>query len=53
MYIIDILQISPTDGPPEGGTVVTLEGFNFGVQSIVTVTVAGVPCNTVTFMDRK
>ncbi|XP_065937958.1 plexin A3 [Magallana gigas] len=48
-----VTKISPTDGPSEGGTVVTLEGFNFGVQSIVAVTIAGVPCNNVTFMDRK
>nr|XP_034305133.1 plexin-B2 [Crassostrea gigas] len=48
-----VTKISPTDGPPEGGTVVTIEGFNFGVQSIETATVAGLPCNNVTFMDRK
>lgn len=48
-----VTKISPTDGPPEGGTVVVIEGFNFGVQSNMTVTVAAVPCNNVTFMDRK
>uniref|UniRef100_K1R650 Plexin-B2 n=1 Tax=Magallana gigas TaxID=29159 RepID=K1R650_MAGGI len=48
-----VTKISPKDGPPEGGTVVTIEGFNFGIQSFVTVTVAGVPCNHATFIGRK
>nr|XP_034305328.1 plexin-2 [Crassostrea gigas] len=48
-----VTQISPKDGPPEGGTVVTIEGFNFGIQSFVTVTVAGVPCNHATFIGRR
>lgn len=48
-----VFQISPTDGPPEGGTEVTIEGFNFGIQSDVAVTVAGMQCNNVTFMDRR
>lgn len=48
-----LLQISPTDGPPEGGTVLTIEGYIFGIHSDVTVTVAGVPCNTVTLMGQR
>ncbi|XP_052678387.1 plexin-A2-like, partial [Crassostrea angulata] len=48
-----VTKISPKDGPPEGGTVVTIEGFNFGIQSFVTVTVAGVPCNNATFIGRR
>lgn len=48
-----LFQISPTDGPPEGGTEVTIEGFNFGIKSDVTVTIAGVQCKNVAFVDRK
>uniref|UniRef100_A0A8W8LTF4 Sema domain-containing protein n=1 Tax=Magallana gigas TaxID=29159 RepID=A0A8W8LTF4_MAGGI len=48
-----VTKISPTDGPPEGGTEVTIEGFNFGIKSDVTVTIAGVQCKNVAFVDRK
>lgn len=48
-----VFQISPTDGPPKGGTEVTIEGFNFGIKSDVTVTVAGVQCENVTFVGRR
>nr|XP_034305137.1 plexin-B2 isoform X1 [Crassostrea gigas] len=48
-----VTKISPTDGPPEGGTEVTIEGFNFGIKSDVTVTIAGVQCENVTFVGRR
>lgn len=42
-------QIHPLTGPREGGTLVTIEGENLGLQvkEITHVQVAGVRCNTV------
>lgn len=48
-----VTKISPTDGPPKGGTEVTIEGFNFGIKSDATVTIAGVQCENVTFVERR
>ncbi len=44
----DIHGVHPREGPPQGGTLITIVGAGFGVvQDDVTVDVDGVPCRLV------
>ncbi|KAK3580172.1 hypothetical protein CHS0354_030288 [Potamilus streckersoni] len=51
----EINSVEPKDGPLGGGTVITIEGKNFGIAAneINNITVAGIKCQNITFVDVK
>ncbi|KAK3602018.1 hypothetical protein CHS0354_038890 [Potamilus streckersoni] len=51
----EINSVEPSDGPIGGGTVITIEGKNFGIAAneIDNITVAGIKCQNITFVDIR